>query len=90
MGILFNEAERTCIWVKDVKWSQVLFGALVWPRGLPNIKAFSSADQRDLHESRKFDQGAVYFNHVLIGSTAVLQEGGKAVNIKNYSFQSSR
>lgn len=49
VGILFNEAERTWMWVKDDKWSQVLFGYLVWPRGLPNIKAFSSADQKALH-----------------------------------------
>lgn len=35
----------------------------------------------------KFDQGAVYFNHILISLTTLLQEGGKAVNIKNYSFK---
>lgn len=62
----------------------------MWPRGLPNIKAFSSTDQKDLHQSCKFDQGAVYFNYVLIGLTTLLREGGKAVNIKNYSFQSSK
>lgn len=63
---------------------------LVGPCGLPDIKAFFPPDQKDLHKSREFDQGAVYFNHVSIGLTTLPWEGGRAVNIKNYSFQSSK
>lgn len=53
-------------------------------------KGFFSSRSERLALKPEFDQGGVYFNHVSIGLTTLPWEGGRAVNIKNYSFQSSK